>query len=65
MAKAWLTEHGVDFTDIDVSTDEQKAQEIIEKTKQMGVPVIIVNQDDQEEIVVGFDEAKLKKALKV
>lgn len=61
LAKKFLTEHDVKFTDIDVSADGAKAQEMIKKTQQMGVPVIEIG----EEIIIGYDEKKLRKALKI
>ena len=57
--KDWLTEHKVKFEDINVGADQAKAQEMIEKSGQMGVPVTEVN----GQIIVGFNEAKLKLAL--
>jgi len=43
------------------SPSKRKSKEMIEKTQQMGVPVIEI--DDQ--IVIGFDEKELKKLLKI
>ncbi len=60
-AKDFFTEHHVAFTDLDVAADAMKRQEMIEKTGQMGVPVIIVG----EEIIVGFDEPRLRTALSI
>jgi len=42
-----------------VAMDREKAKEMIQKSKQMGVPVIIVD----DEIVVGFNQAKLESLL--
>jgi glutaredoxin-like YruB-family protein len=58
-AKDWLTEHKVKFEDVNVGVDQAKAQEMIDKSGQMGVPVIEVN----GKIIIGFDEEKLKSAL--
>jgi glutaredoxin-like YruB-family protein len=63
MAKDFLQEKGVEYTEIDVSVDQQKAQEMVEKTGQMGVPVIIINKDGQEEVLVGFDQVQLTNLL--
>jgi len=63
LAKDFLQEKGVEFTEIDVSVDQQKAQEMVEKTGQMGVPVIIINKDGQEEVLVGFDQVQLTNLL--
>ena len=58
-AKQFLKDNNIQFTDIDVSSDQIKAQEMIEKSGQMGVPVI----DIEGEIIVGFDKEKIKEAL--
>ncbi len=65
LAKDFLQEKGVEYKEIDVSVDQQKAQEMVEKTGQMGVPVIIINKDGQEEILVGFDQVQLSNLLGV
>ncbi len=61
MAKEFLKEHKIEFEDIDVSKDQSKAQEMIEKSGQMGVPVI----DIDGTIITGFDKEAIKKALKL
>jgi glutaredoxin-like YruB-family protein len=58
-AKEWLKENNIDFEDIDVSEDKKAQEEMIEKSGQRGVPVIEVD----DEILVGFDEEKLKELL--
>ena len=60
-AKDFFTEHQVEFTDYNVASDLPKRQEMIEKTGQMGVPVITVG----EEIIVGFDEPRLREVLAI
>ena len=42
-----------------MAKDKDKAREMIQKSKQMGVPVIVVD----DEIVVGFNQAKLESLL--
>lgn len=59
--KAYLTEKGIAFEDIDVSTDKAKAKEAIEISGQMGVPVLVVN---EKKVIVGFDKEEINKALK-
>jgi len=63
MAKDFLQEKGVEYEEVDVSVDQQKAQAMVEKTGQMGVPVIIINKDGQEEVLVGFDQVQLTNLL--
>lgn len=59
--KEFFKKHNVKYTERDVAADEKTAQEAIDKSGQMGVPVI----DVDGQIIVGFDEPKLKKALKI
>jgi glutaredoxin-like YruB-family protein len=61
LAKNFFKKNGVEFTEHNVATDLTKRKEMIEKTGQMGVPVIEVN----GEIVIGFDETKLRSVLDV
>ena len=58
-AKQYLKENNVEFVNVDVSEDQAKAQEMIKKSGQMGVPVI----DIDGKIVIGFDKEKIKEAL--
>jgi glutaredoxin-like YruB-family protein len=58
-AKGYLTEKGIAFTDYNVAKDRERAKEMIQKSGQMGVPVIMV--DDQ--MVVGFNQSKLDELL--
>lgn len=59
--KKFLKENNIEFKDIDVSSDEKAQKEMVEKSGQQGVPVI----DFNGEIIVGFDEDKLKEILKI
>ncbi len=57
--KGYLKEKNVEFEDIDVSSNEAAAKEMMEKSGQIGVPVI----DIEGEIIVGFDKPKIESAL--
>jgi len=59
-AKEYFKENNVKFTDIDVSADEAAQKEMVEKSGQMGVPVIEID----GKILVGFDQGKIEEALK-
>lgn len=59
MAKEFFKEKGIEYTDYDVSTDLEKRKEMIEKSGQMGVPVIYID----DELTVGFDKDKLSGLL--
>lgn len=58
-AKQFLKDKNVEFENIDVSTDEAKADEMIKKSGQMGVPVL----DIDGQIIIGFDKERIAKAL--
>lgn len=59
MAKEFFTANNVVFTDIDVASDTMKRQEMMEKSGQMGVPVIMIGED----IIVGFNKPKIQELL--
>jgi len=59
--KEFFKQHNVKYTEKNVADDEKAAQESIDKSGQMGVPVI----DVDGKIIVGFNEPELKKALKI
>lgn len=59
MAKSFFKTNNVNFTEHNVATDLEKRKEMIDKTGQMGVPVI----DIGGEVIVGFDEDKIRTSL--
>lgn len=59
--KDWLKEHKIKFEDVDVSHNREKAEEMVRKSGQMGVPVAEID----GEIIIGFNEEKLRKILKL
>ena len=61
LAKDFLKSKGVEFEDYDVASDLEKRQEMIDKTGQMGVPVIYVD----DEMIIGFDEGRLAELLEL
>lgn len=58
-AKEYFSRKGISYTDIDVAQDREKAKEMTQKSGQMSVPVIIID----DEIVVGFNQVQLDKLL--
>jgi len=58
-AKEYLKERGIAFEDVDVSDNPDRSEEMIEKSGQMGVPVLDINGT----VVVGFDKSKIDLAL--
>lgn len=59
MAKDFFTEKGVLFEDFNVSTDLEKRKEMVDKSGQMGVPVIVI----EDKVVVGFNKPKIMELL--
>ena len=60
MAKDFFKKNNITYSEINVEEDEAAAEEMIEKSGQMGVPVIEVN----GKIIVGFNKPAIEKALK-
>lgn len=58
-AKEWLKENNVEFDNKDVGEDESARNEMLEKSGQMGVPVL----DIGGKIIIGFDVDQIKEAL--
>jgi glutaredoxin 3 len=59
MAKDFLNDKGISFEDFDVAQDLEKRKEMFEKSGQMGVPVIIID----ENLIVGFNRPKIVELL--
>ena len=59
-AEEFLRQRGIQFTEHDVSADRAAAEEMVRKSGQTGVPVIVIDDD----VVVGFDRARLEQLLK-
>ena len=61
MAKDFFAENGIKYENFDVAADVVKRKEMMEKSGQLGVPVIMVGDD----LIVGFNEDRLKELLGV
>ncbi len=61
MSKAFFKEHDIAFEEKDVSQDAGAREEMVSKSKQMGVPVI----DIDGQIIVGFDKEGLSQLLQI
>lgn len=59
IAKKYLDEKGIVYTGHDVAADKEKRKEMVEKSGQMGVPVIVID----GRIIIGFDAAEVEAAL--
>lgn len=61
--KEFFKEHTITYTEVDVSSNSDAAKEMIEKSGQMGVPVIVVGEPPDEELIIGFDQPRLSEVL--
>lgn len=59
MAKEFFKEKNVVYTEYDVASDIAKRKEMIEKSGQMGVPVIVIG----DELIVGYNKPKIVQLL--
>jgi len=59
IAKEYFKSKGLEYDEYNVATDVEKQKEMIEKTGQLGVPVIEVN----GKIVIGFDKPLIEEYL--
>lgn len=59
--KEFLKEKGFEYDDINVAEDDKARDEMIDRSGQMGVPVI----DIDGEIIVGFDKEKIVQKLSI
>lgn len=59
LAKDYFRKNNISFTDYNVATDMDKANEMVRKSGQMGVPVLDIN----GRILVGFNPAEIERAL--
>ena len=61
MAKDFFQKHNVKYEEFNVAEDEKARAEMVQRSQQLGVPVI----DIDGKIIVGFSESELKKALDI
>lgn len=59
-AKDYLRQNNISFTEYNVGQDLRKADEMVKKSGQMGVPVL----DIHGKIIVGFNQPEIERALK-
>lgn len=61
VAKDYLKKNSIRFKEIDVSRDQRAAMDMVKRTGQMGVPVIIINNKP----VIGFDKNRIDQLLNI
>lgn len=58
-AKEYFRNHKINFVEHNVASNMQKADEMVKKSGQMGVPVIDIN----GRIIIGFNQPEIERAL--
>jgi len=58
-AKEYMKENEIDYKEYDVSSDTDRRKEMIEKSGQMGVPVIVIGED----MMVGFEKDRFEEMI--
>ena len=61
MAKEYFKANGVSYEEFNVAADMDKRKEMMEKSGQLGVPVILIGED----VVVGFNRPRLARLLNI
>ena len=59
LAKEFFKEQGIAYTEYDVLTDLEKRKEMVDKSGQLGVPVISID----GKVVIGFDQGEISSLL--
>ncbi|MCL5277019.1 MAG: NrdH-redoxin [Deltaproteobacteria bacterium] len=59
--KQYLIEHRIRFKEVDISRDQQAAQDLVRRTNQMGVPVTLINSRP----VIGFNKPEIDRLLNI
>ena len=58
-AKEYLSRQGIEYTEHNVATDRKAAKEMVKRSGQLGVPVILIG----DEVIVGFHQSQIDKLL--
>ena len=58
-AKEYFAKNNVAYTEYNVASDEERRKEMVDKTGQLGVPVIVIG----DKVIVGFDQEAIAAAL--
>jgi glutaredoxin 3 len=65
MLKGYLQDKGISYNEKHADQDPKIAQELYDKSGQLGVPFTIIEKDGKEEMVLGFDREKINKVLEI
>ena len=64
MTKEFFKQKNISYTEYNVAADVPRREEMINKSGQMGVPVItVLGEEDEEQVIIGFDKHALGNAI--
>jgi hypothetical protein len=64
MVKKWLGSKNISYNEVNLDVNPERAQEPVDLTGQLAVPVTVVTKaDDSKEVIVGYNLAKLAPAV--
>lgn len=63
MLKSYLQSKGIEYNEKHADQDPALAQELLDKSGQLGVPFTIIEKDGKEEKIIGFDKPRVDAAL--
>ena len=61
--KNWLDDEDIDYEEFDLSQNQEKARELIQKTGQRGVPQTLIKSEEEEKAVIGFQPEKIEAEI--
>lgn len=59
LAKDFFNEKGIKYTEYDVLADIEKRREMMDRSGQLGVPVIVIG----DNVIIGFDQPQISALL--
>lgn len=58
-----MEKEGVKYEEIDISNDEEKTEEMAKRTGSLSVPVLII-EDREQQIIIGYEPEVILRAIK-
>lgn len=65
MLKGYLQDKGIEYSEKHADQDPKIAQELYDKSGQLGVPFTIIEKDGKKESILGFDRQKINEVLEI
>lgn len=63
MLKSYLQNKSIAYVEKHADQDPKLAEELYEKSGQLGVPLTIIEDNGKEEMILGFDKHKIDQVL--